>query len=1012
MEIIEQNDNWLMRYIFFFNLLFILFGINLSFSQGLTCSTTEPFCAGDTTLIFENSSGSGSAEFGPDYGCLGTQPNPAWYFIQIDQPGNLSFNIVQNSQADLLGTPLDVDFIAYGPFSNTNACSNLTAANTVDCSYLPDAVENFNITNAQAGEIYVLLITNFSGAPGFIQLQQTNAGNVGSGSTDCSIVNTIHFCEGEITSLDATTDSAVVYEWFKDGNLLSETGPILNNVATPSAVYTVNALDGLNNIIIDYKFILEFHTVPIAGVANNLLECDDNNDGISEFDLTSTESAIIGTQDVTQFSISYHTSQSDADKGTNAIPNPTTFTNTTNPQTIYVRIDNNGNNDCFDTTSFSIEVFETPTANMVNDILQCDDNNDGISDFDLTSLEPDLLGTQDATQFTVTYHTNQADATTDINAIPNPATFTNTTNPQTIYVRIDNNDNNDCFDTTSFLVEVFDTPTVNSVIDFVLCDNLDDGDDINGEVIFDLSTKINEVLGTQSITDFEVKFYYTQAEADAGIVGSEITTPIQNTINPQSIVVRIENRINTNCYDTALFNLIVLELPVVEPLVELFQCDDDIDGFTNFNLEEANELFSTEFLNETFSHYNSLIDAENGSNAIVNTTSYLNTDSTSNPDKLYVRIENSNGCFRVSQLNLIVSTTQIPSDYQLLFEVCDDTLIDGDNRNGIAAFDFSDADVQIANLFPLGQTITITYYESITEALAEINPILNTNDYRNDLSPDLQSIIVRVDSDLDNSCLGLGEHIILQVNPLPIIDLEDEYLLCINTNGTETVELPIIDTGLSETEYTFEWSLNNSIIVGSTLSTYAPTEGGTYSVLVTNITTGCQYINDTLVFESEPPIVSVNLTSLAFADNHVIEAVADGNGIYEYSLDNGSWQESGIFENITPGEHIVTAIDLNGCGINSASIIVIDFPMYFTPNRDGFNDTWNIIGLENQPSAKIYIYDRYGKLLKQISPSSLGWDGTFNNYPLPTSDYWFTVEFIEPKDGLLKQFQAHFTLKR
>ncbi|HZW62389.1 MAG TPA: T9SS type B sorting domain-containing protein, partial [Flavobacteriaceae bacterium] len=62
--------------------------------------------------------------------------------------------------------------------------------------------------------------------------------------------------------------------------------------------------------------------------------------------------------------------------------------------------------------------------------------------------------------------------------------------------------------------------------------------------------------------------------------------------------------------------------------------------------------------------------------------------------------------------------------------------------------------------------------------------------------------------------------------------------------------------------------------------------------------------------------------------------------------------------------------------------------------------------------AKIYIFDRYGKLLKQLSPTGSGWDGMYNGEPLPSSDYWFTVEYYEPEGTTKKQFSAHFTLKR
>ena len=81
-------------------------------------------------------------------------------------------------------------------------------------------------------------------------------------------------------------------------------------------------------------------------------------------------------------------------------------------------------------------------------------------------------------------------------------------------------------------------------------------------------------------------------------------------------------------------------------------------------------------------------------------------------------------------------------------------------------------------------------------------------------------------------------------------------------------------------------------------------------------------------------------------------------------------------------------------------------------NGDGRNETWNIVGFGGQANAKIYIFDRFGKLLKQISPSGLGWNGTYNGRPMPTSDYWFTAEYSEPVSGEQKQFRAHFTLKR
>jgi valyl-tRNA synthetase len=98
-----------------------------------------------------------------------------------------------------------------------------------------------------------------------------------------------------------------------------------------------------------------------------------------------------------------------------------------------------------------------------------------------------------------------------------------------------------------------------------------------------------------------------------------------------------------------------------------------------------------------------------------------------------------------------------------------------------------------------------------------------------------------------------------------------------------------------------------------------------------------------------------------------------------------------------------------------SGVSVIDYPKYFTPNGDGINDYWNIVGMVNHPEARIYIFDRYGKLIKQLSPTSRtdrseGWDGTYNGNPLPSDDYWFTVEFTE--GGNARTFKAHFAMKR
>lgn len=246
----------------------------------------------------------------------------------------------------------------------------------------------------------------------------------------------------------------------------------------------------------------------------------------------------------------------------------------------------------------------------------------------------------------------------------------------------------------------------------------------------------------------------------------------------------------------------------------------------------------------------------------------------------------------------------------------------------------------------------------------------------------------------------------------PIFDLEESYTLCITTNGTEVSGLAILDTGLSTANYTFDWFFEGILIADETKAQLEASTSGSYTVTVTNTSTGCSSAKTTDVIESGVPMLMAEVTTKMFSDSHNIEATATGFGDYEYSLNGGTWQESGIFSGVASGAHTITARDIKGCGLATATVIVVNYPHYFTPNNDGYNDTWNVAGLNNQPSAKVHIFDRYGKLLKQIATKDSGWDGTFNGALMPTNDYWFILEYNDPISGERREFKAHFTLKR
>jgi len=1180
-------------------------------SGGATfCDSSEPLCGSDN-FSYPNSSGGSAAEGGPNYGCLGSQPNPAWFFLEIAQDGSLVLRIEQSTVEG--GPPnLDVDFILYGPFADSNtACSGgLTSVNTVDCSYSPNNVENVTIPNGMSGEVYVLLITNFSNQPGFITVNQSS----GTGQTNCGILADEVGCLGGSIDLDATTTNAANYVWYEDDG----SGNFVEIIGFNTAIYNVLATN--------------FYKAEAFDIAGTLLE----------------------------------------------------------------------------TYSFNVAFFDDPVINpIISDYNICDD--DGITEFNLNTKDIEVLDGLDPAVFGVTYYDNPTDANDGLN--PLPVNYPNVSASEVVYARIDNTTTDliECFDIGTFNLNVYIDAIANPTTDYILCNDTD-------PATFDLSIKTSDILGTQSVVDYDVKYYYSQAEADSGLIGIDITSPITNSTSPQTIVARIENILSPECYATTSFDLIVNLNPIVVANVDLFQCDDDNDGYTIFNLTEADNLISSNASNETITYYLSMAEAETGFIAD-QITNYLNYP---NPNPLtgvvYSRIEAPNGCYKTAQINLTVSTTLIPSSFNLDYNVCDDYQVDNDNTNGIAAFDFSDATALILAQFPPGQTLTVTYYLNFTDALEEINAIIDISNYRNETSTYVQNIVVRVDSDLLNACLGLGEYITLTVdsvpllntvtdyvlcdegndaalfdlttkdvevigtqteniiisyfddlndaennigaitsltntsnpqtiyvrasfddngngiedngecvstdmffdvvvipnpvifqpdviqecnsqvltvydltiredqisgsdtsitfkyyesqldldnnsqianpttynntlltrdilvlatgsnlctatitlfletilyenlnempspieecevdndgfdnfdltrredeilngfdpldytflyyeseadaiagnvnsipnptafintqpvtqiiyvrvtptnsqcfvvapltlivNPVPEIAIEDRYVICLSPDGQfidpvldTFLPNPPIDTQLSPAEYTFQWYAGDAIsgneIVGETGPIFMPTSANTYSIIATNIVTGCTIPASTLVIGSYPPeSISVDVRADAFSDNDILQVAVIGNGQYEYSLDNGLWQDSTIFEGVTRGEHTIRVRDLYNCNELSEIQVIIDYPRFFTPNGDAYNNNWNIVGIDNQPFAKVYIYDRYGKFIKQIDPTGLGWDGTFNGDPLPTSDYWFTVEYVEPRDGITRVFKSHFSLKR
>ena len=214
-------------------------------SQNNFCNTSEPFCTDNGLYEFPAGVNAGSGESGPYYDCLRTRPNPAWYYMRILDPGNMDIYMYSTPQ-------VDIDFCCWGPFDDPLApCPNeLTRSKVVSCSYSTSWNETCKIRNAQEGEYYILLITNYSNRTCNIHFSKTD----GEATTDCSILPPLvsydePVCVGSDLTFTANGLSGSTYHWFMVGGTWTsdEQNPVRPNAtADMSGTYGCAITNGTN----------------------------------------------------------------------------------------------------------------------------------------------------------------------------------------------------------------------------------------------------------------------------------------------------------------------------------------------------------------------------------------------------------------------------------------------------------------------------------------------------------------------------------------------------------------------------------------------------------------------------------------------------------------------------------------------------------------------------------------------------------------------------------------------
>ncbi len=620
------------------------------------------------------------------------------------------------------------------------------------------------------------------------------------------------------------------------------------------------------------------------------------------------------------------------------------------------------NSTAVDVIDKQIEIFDMPQVSQIASLIACEESIDsGYSSFDTTNIESQLIAGQ--TDILIRYFNELGNELPS--PLPNP--FRNSVpHDETITVRLYNQNNLDCFVESSFDLIVNPKPSINAMENIVICDNNSDGFGV-----FDLTNVSNELIDGQS--NLSVALF----DSNTSLISvPDYTNFINLTANQDYIKAIVTNSI-TNCSFENTINLIVNDNPKANQLQIIYGCDENKDGIS--------EYFDTSNVER---------DVLNGQTGM--TVSYFDQIGNPLPNPLPNPFINSNPFNELITVRVIDTTSTCYAETTLELRTVNqpiikqpDNLFACDLGNGYANFDTSTMEQQIIG----NQSgLSIKYYDSDHNPLPSPLPEIFQN-----TAPFFQTISVTVEDALNPNCYSETSFDLI-VNELPAIYLEDEYFIC----NLEPSILLDVSSGFNS----YNWSFEDGTVISDTNSAEITAEGS-YTLTVIEIENGiaCENSFDFNFIRSVlPEIQQVNFKELG---NNYIEIIASGDGNFEYSIDGMNYQDSNYFSNLQGGIYTVFVRDKYGCGQDFEEVTLIDYPKFFTPNNDGYNDFWQIDGIANFPNSEIFIFDRYGKLLAQMFSNDLGWDGLYNGKQMMSNDYWFRAIL---SDG--RTFSGHFSLKR
>jgi len=417
----------------------------------------------------------------------------------------------------------------------------------------------------------------------------------------------------------------------------------------------------------------------------------------------------------------------------------------------------------------------------------------------------------------------------------------------------------------------------------------------------------------------------------------------------------------------------ISDRPIVNQNITLVQCDIDgvNDGITLFNLFEVIPDLIPDADGFTANFFETLEDATNNENNL----EQIGYQNLFNGQPLFVRVFANALCFEIVEITLVVEPMANAGDITL--SVCNRS----ENPDFQIVVDLIDLEEILLETYPDTQ---ISFFLTEDDALFELNVLIDIYEIGIFVAPELY---FRIEN--NNECVSIG-HILIDARNSPIV--EDQTILVCPTEISVT-----LDAG-DFLEYS--WS------TGETSRSIVIEEIGEYEVSVFN-GTGCDATFSFFV-ERVVSLDSVEIIVNDFNNNNTITIlVNDDTQEYQYSINGGiTLQDENVFSNLDAGFHTVQ-VWVEDCLVYEFEVFIGGAPNYFTPNSDGYHDRWHFFNHLDFRNSTVFIFDRFGKMLKTLNFDSAGWDGTYNGSPMPSSDYWYRIQL---EDG--RMVSGHFSLIR